>query len=109
MSSPEAHHSPAPPTQAPEQQGPAAEGMRDVSGTGTAAPFAEGAAKPSRVFKMSDEFLMFKFKVSIWLPRRASSSSARAASRGREERDCYLRRRQADASCLFSSSQQHPR
>lgn len=66
MSSSEALKDPSSPTLADQQaadvQGQDG-GSSSIPATSTAQLHVEGAAKPSRVFKMSDEFLMFKFKV----------------------------------------------
>lgn len=71
MSSSEALNGPPSPTLADQQaadvQGQQDGGSSSIS-TSTAQLPVEGAAKPSRVFKMSDEFLMFKFKVSCKTP-----------------------------------------
>jgi hypothetical protein len=70
MSSAEALNSASTPNQADQQVddgGPAlldgCSSTAQLSSDSTPKPCCDAAAKPSRVFKMSDEFLMFKFKV----------------------------------------------
>jgi hypothetical protein len=51
------------PKKAPDQEAKPAEAPAAQDASGSSGFGGAGTAKPARVFKMSDEFLMFKFKV----------------------------------------------